>query len=550
MCRHLFTVFSIRRLCLVFATSLIALPPANPAMAAATSASDSLIQLLREYESAVIDGRRTDIARWLHPHYIYTESDASPSPASSPLDQRLASPLRRTRFQPQNVVTHVVDSTAVIAGTCVLEEPGRYPRFEARGQFSMTWLKNGETWLLLAEHRSMNRQLEWAPELPPKTLARLKTDGPAPRAPRTPSIATIAPANRDPEGSTLTPSTTDNPEIRVHRGILPKIFTDLFRAYEPNKLGYTWDRGDDGFMDFTFSTMFPVWPGSGAYPEAIRLYKGAPLRRPLYLSAPKFYVAGTVRAGQYIGTRPSSPVVGKRFNPLLAVRFWAEDADRQAESEDNFLEVVYGHESNGQFIANEERFKEQLGVFEKIGDESSTPADAVRARSNAFRSARDHLSRGWDYLGFQFARDWDANLPFGRQQEVTMGLRLRFNYYLPDGIAQGRAEQYKHWEGEAVDRPRKNYDGLSFRYTLTVAPPRKIPAGWHKLLRLDRRYTLTWTTGYRSPFRKNTIQGEASVTLFNTLPFTLWARYGYNSDLIDYYRQDHSVGLSLSYWSF
>ena len=40
------------------------------------------------------------------------------------------------------------------------------------------------------------------------------------------------------------------------------------------------------------------------------------------------------------------------------------------------------------------------------------------------------------------------------------------------------------------------------------------------------------------------------MTLFNTLPFTLWARYGYNSDLIDYYRQDHSVGLSLSYWSF
>jgi hypothetical protein len=544
MCRPFFTALSLRRLFLAFAMSVAAFPLANPALAAAASERDPLIQLLREYESAVIDGRRADIARWLHPHYTYTESDGSPSPATSPLEQRLASPLRRTRFQPQNVVMHVVDSTAVIAGTCLLEELGRYPRFEARGQFSMTWVKSGDAWLLLAEHRSMNRQLEWAPELSSETLARLKTEPPAPRA------ALPPPIDADPDGSALAPSTADNPEIRVHRGILPKIFTDLFRAYEPNKLGYTWDRGDDGYMDFTFSTMFPVWPGSGDYPDAIRLYKGALLRRPLYLSAPKFYVAGTVRAGQYIGTRPSSPVVGKRFNPLLAVRFWAEDAHRQTESEDNFLEVVYGHESNGQFIANEERFKEQLGVFEKIAGESSTPAEAERAKSTAFRSARDHLSRGWDYLGFQFARDWDANLPFGRQQEVTMGLRLRFNYYLSDGIAQGRAEQYKHWEGEAVDRPRKNYDGLSFRYTLTVAPPRKVPAGWHKLLRLDRRYTLTWTTGYRSPFRKNTVQGEASVTLFDTLPFTLWARYGYNSDLIDYYRRDHSVGLSLSYWSF
>ena len=30
----------------------------------------------------------------------------------------------------------------------------------------------------------------------------------------------------------------------------------------------------------------------------------------------------------------------------------------------------------------------------------------------------------------------------------------------------------------------------------------------------------------------------------------LWYRYGYNSDLIDYYRKDHSLGLSLSYWNF
>ena len=66
---------------------------------------------------------------------------------------------------------------------------------------------------------------------------------------------------------------------------------------------------------------------------------------------------------------------------------------------------------------------------------------------------------------------------------------------------------------------------------------------------IERRYALTWTTGYEDPFRFNTVQFEVGVKLFE-LPLMVWYRYGYNRDLTDYYRRDHSAGLMLSFWSF
>ena len=66
---------------------------------------------------------------------------------------------------------------------------------------------------------------------------------------------------------------------------------------------------------------------------------------------------------------------------------------------------------------------------------------------------------------------------------------------------------------------------------------------------IERCYVLTWTTGYADPFRFNTVQFEAGGKLLELL-LMVWYRYGYNRDLTDYYRRDHSFGLMLSFWSF
>ena len=65
-------------------------------------------------------------------------------------------------------------------------------------------------------------------------------------------------------------------------------------------------------------------------------------------------------------------------------------------------------------------------------------------------------------------------------------------------------------------KARRSVDGLSFRYVLTAATPQGSaePEGWERVLQFERRYALTWTTGYEDPFRFNTVQFEVGVKLF------------------------------------
>ncbi len=233
--------------------------------------------------------------------------------------------------------------------------------------------------------------------------------------------------------------------------------------------------------------------------------------------------------------------------PLLAARLWALDGHELA-SEDNFLEFVYAHESNGQFIANKARLDEQTAIYRKQVLESRDNSGAAFPVDVAGRSARDNISRGWDYVGVNFSRDWDTPAPkflFWITRPVTHVLNAKFNYFLPYGLAQKRSEEFNDWEPGA-GHGRKFYDGLSFRYSVMVNPDAASDEGRGFV----RRYSLTWTTGYYDPARHNTFKAEWSFAIFNRLPLTFWFRYGYNRDLVDYYVKDHSFGLSLSYWNF
>lgn len=524
--------------------------------AAAEPPSDEapvLLQLTQEFDRVLTQSKpKPDpaaLARFLHEHYTYTGPEFPKDSSLPPAAQRLS----LGGSESTEVAIQIVGPTAIVTGGYSATEDVPSPRFITHGRFTATWVQVGGQWKLLAEHRSLNDVLEWALSAPAKARAAqqaaAKDATPAVTLP--PVTPTAAPASLF--ASTDNTKKTGREENLSRHGHLPKTISQLFRSYEPTSVGYTKDQGDDPFMDFSFSAMFPLHPGAANYPDPVRRQTDEPFFRPNRYTGPNLYFAATIRAGQYIGTRPSSPVVGKRFNPLVAVRFWAaEPTTRRRESEDNFIEFLYGHESNGQFISNPAQFNEQLRVYENQGN--ATP---VVARNTAYLSTRDAISRGWDYLGFQFARDWDVDLFWAPQ--ATIAMRAKFNYYLHTGVLQGDAEQYdRTWEASPTGvtpdpegRDRKYVDGISFRYTLTVAPPRdeRPPVGWRKLLSFERRYALTLTTGYAQPFRYNTLKAEAGVKIYG-LPLMLWYRYGYNSDLIDYYRKDHSYGLSLSFWNF
>lgn len=512
---------------------------------AATPDEARLQQLTDDFDTAVATRDVAAIRRLLHAKYAYAEPEPTRPPTDPSLESRIVHRLSRDKCWSETAPSVlIVGPTAIVTGAYRVLEPHGKPRMLAQGRFTATWVLTTGTWQLLAEHRSLNDVLTWAAaEKPPTRPA--------------PVVVAEAPAEPTADYSPASPTRkkTDqlnNAEVRVHRGLLPQTFSDLFRSYEPTQIGYTWDQADDPFMDFAFSAMLPLASTASGYPDPLRRSTGEGFIRHTAYTGPNLYFAATIRAGQYIGTRPSSPVVSKRFNPLLSLRFWGTDVNGHRESEDNFLEFVYGHESNGQFIASRSRFNEQLRVYLNQANDASTPEAATQARATAFLATRDNISRGWDYVGIQFARDWDAKLPWAQQRDVTMALRAKFNYYLPTGLAQGESEEYNAWEADPEGKARRRVDGLSFRYTLTVGPRQshEKPSGLGDILQIERRYALTWTTGYVTPFRYNTLKAEAGVTLFKKLPFTVWYRYGYNSDLIDYYRKDHSLGLSLSYWNF
>lgn len=318
-----------------------------------------------------------------------------------------------------------------------------------------------------------------------------------------------------------------------------EVLRNFVQPYEANELGLTRDKGDELFMDFKLSLMFPL---IGSYSDQISPPTQAPLwsfgRFDSHHTA--FFFSATVRGGQYLWSRPSAPVVAKRFNPQGILRLWfVGDRDRN-----RYLDLMYGHESNGQSIDKAARFNEQREIYRLLEDHPDTPDAFARAT----RNARDAISRGWDYLGTEFS--WHALSEVeierhGRTTKVPFSrtAKIKLRHFLDDGLLQGKKEEYNDWEGDGPRRRRADYDGLMFQYTnVWRFAAEALPA-------FTGRYTLTYTTGLRQPFRHSTAEVDLGATLFR-VPFSVWYRRGYNSDLIDYYKLTQSFGAKISIWDF
>lgn len=284
-------------------------------------------------------------------------------------------------------------------------------------------------------------------------------------------------------------------------------------SYEPNRIGWTLDDNDvdEGYLDATLSVKYPFFH-DGYYSAE------SPLLSP--------YFAFSGRFSQYIESRDSAPVVGRRFNPKFFLRHWLGDDSRH-------IDIGYAHESNGQNINSEEAYLRERQDFLSEGQDPDF--------------ARDYISRGWDYLSLDWKHAWG-------KYPSRLNTYAMFKYFLDDGLFQGEPEEYNDWEGDGVNR-RKEYDGISFLAKY----------------RFDRRFCLTnlvtntayslepnfclkkfawqYTTGYDGIFDNNTNRLELTIDLWG-IPVMAWGRTGYNSDLSDYYKDVDSWGVTLELQSF
>lgn len=281
-------------------------------------------------------------------------------------------------------------------------------------------------------------------------------------------------------------------------------------SYEPNTLGYTKDSDDVGFMDFKLSVryqLFPHWTTTGLNSLKAGLGENTGL-----------YSAATVRFGQYIVTRDSSPVIGKRFNPKLFVRHWTDEGHTE------YVDFAFlAHESNGQSI--------------------DTPEELQQERRTAQRPefANDRISRGWDYLEVIWKRIPWKRTPYGDDKGGTFSTYVTLKYFLPRGPLQGRAEEYNDWERDPEGKTRNRVNG--------VAGLLKYVGNGNWWIFEDFKIAAGYETGYREIFRYNTLRLEFGTKLLQ-LPINLWTQTGYGSDLAQYYKKVSSLGIEVQLGSF
>jgi hypothetical protein len=293
----------------------------------------------------------------------------------------------------------------------------------------------------------------------------------------------------------------------------PKVLP--LESYEPNTIGFTWDSDDVRFMDFKLSVKYPLMPRRLCSVTA--------------LHDSRFYFAATARFAQYLGTRESSPVIGKRFNPKLIWRVLTSPDDHSSSDEEcmdkgrkhvrDYLDFAFNHESNGQSIDSPQLLQEAIAQAERP------------------EFARDNISRGWDYLEMVHKHTWH------KDGEEKFASYLTLKYFLPRGPLQGTAEEYNAWENDPEGKPRRRVHGVGLLL--------KYESDWDPNNNWSRHPKLAfgYETGYSHAFKYSTVRGEAGIKLWE-LPLTAFAQYGYGSDLAQYYKKVRSYGVFLEIASF
>ena len=277
------------------------------------------------------------------------------------------------------------------------------------------------------------------------------------------------------------------------------------RSHEDNLVGYRKDDNDVAFMDFKLSLMYPM-----LHDGELNGSRGKPS---FWGPIPYGYFAFTGEFGQYIGSRASSPVISKRFNPKLFGRYWLSQ-------EGSYMDISYEHESNGQSIDTASAYQRKR-------------LDLVASGENpAF--AQDYISRGWDFLGLTLHKE----LAF---LHATFASTFKGKYFLDDGLLQQAKEEPQAWEGITRARPRGEYDGLFLKFESNV----KFKLGPIR----GSKGSFQLTTGYRSPLKRMSTRVEF-LTKWWDFPLVLWGSNGFNNDLADYYQRVGSYGVAFELKSF
>lgn len=279
----------------------------------------------------------------------------------------------------------------------------------------------------------------------------------------------------------------------------------LLVSDQPNTLGVSED-GYEGvpYMDFNLSMRYPLG------------YESRLGSRDHVTGAWVPYFSFTGRMSQYFNRR-SAPVVTKRFNPKLMVRFYGTEPleGKKVWVDDNSLDyydIGYAHESNGQYVNSVAAF------------------NSVAANFGSTDIAQDYVHRGWDYL------DYRRHLHFDKNRIGVLDLELK--YFLNHGLAQRDITEIYAWEAQHPVMHIGQVDGIRVRAGIDVNNE------WFK------NAYFSWMTGYRDIARYNTFRLESTfkpLTTYFGVPIVLWWQTGYDNNVARFYLHSWYAGVAFAF---
>jgi hypothetical protein len=269
------------------------------------------------------------------------------------------------------------------------------------------------------------------------------------------------------------------------------------KPYEPLTGGVTHDSDDTRYLDVNLSVQFRLAPiCDSTSGEHIHLY-----------------LTMATRFGFYWDTRAGSPVIGKRYNPQLLLRFTPALSDGTSTTSKSYIDLGYAHESNGQLVHTQQQYQSQLLLTPDV------------------QEANQYIHRGWDYVHLA----WTLN------EFDHMATYLEGKYFLPHGLLQNPEDQYHGWEQDPQGKERKTVDGLGAAV--------EYPVNAAKIFGLFD-LTAKYQTGYDVPLRYSTERLELGLQTRLLPPLAVWVQHGYTSDLAMYYLKVTSYGIEVRFFSF
>ena len=273
--------------------------------------------------------------------------------------------------------------------------------------------------------------------------------------------------------------------------------------YDTSSLGYSLDKYENRFMDIYLSLKYPI--ARNVWETKNFTFSVAP------------YLAFVSRLAFHVGSRPSSPVIGKTFNPkVILFRWFPEGYYGNKKDAETYVDLAYAHESNGQDVTDLNQYKNKV---DSLGS-------AVLAN--------DFIDRGWDSV--EIRGKYEKRL----SESFAFSGLIQINYYLPNSLLQGAPDEYRDWENDPEGKKRSQVDGFKAGMSVKYF----FPANnfFLKGIQLGGYYT----TGLLAPFKYHSLRTEFVFTIGH-LPLLFYYQTGYVNDLSMYYKQSWLAGFALQY---